>query len=136
MRSSLVAFERAAGRVHPLAQAPQRASIGGHDPPDAAAVVAEAQVGAVFQLVGHEVGVLDDAAVHIDDVQRTVGAELQVDRAEPFVGRGEELLAFVGGLADVNVGPAGCMISRWTRLPVGSQVKALPLNSAGNRSPR
>jgi hypothetical protein len=35
--------------------------------------------------------VLEQAVVHVDDVERAVGAVVAVDRAETLVGRGDEL---------------------------------------------
>ena len=48
-------------------------------------LVAEALVGAFFQLIGNEIGVLDHAAVHIDDVQRTFRSVEHVDGPEALV---------------------------------------------------
>ena len=39
--------------------------------------------------------VLDDPAIHVDDVERAVGRVGEKDRPETLVGRGEELAAFV-----------------------------------------
>ena len=84
------------------------------DDPDAAAVVAEAEVGAAFELVGNEVGVLDDAAVHIDDVERVVRPVRQEDGAEPVVRRGEELDTLLGGCADErSADQAAEQVARW-----------------------
>ena len=43
------------------------------------------------QLVGQEVVVLDDAAIHVADVEAAVGAELEVHRAKPVVRRGQKI---------------------------------------------
>ena len=82
-------------------------------------------VGPLAQLLGHPLRVLDDGAIHVDDIQCAVRPDFQIDRAEPFIARGQEFDALVRRRR-VNVTPFGCMISRCTRWPVGSQTKMLP----------
>ncbi len=40
--------------------------------------------------------VLDDVAVHVDDIQRAVGTGQQIDRAKPLFGGSQELRLLVG----------------------------------------
>ena len=66
----------------------------GDDAINAPAVVAGSQIRALAQLLGHPLGVLDDLAVHIDDVERAVGTDFQVHGRAPLVARSEEFDAF------------------------------------------
>src|SRR5947209_3692713 len=86
---------------------------------------------------------LDHAAVHIDDVERSVGTELHVYRAEPLVGRGEEFFAFVsglgsegraGGLHDLAVNQvAGWVASEDVPLEFGGQeIAPIDIDAAGS----
>ena len=75
---------------------PGRQSGGRHDPVDAAPVVALVEVEFRLHPVGDPLGVFDDAAVHVQDVQRSLRPHRQVDRSEQRVGRGEELHARPG----------------------------------------
>ena len=52
----------------------------------------------VEEMAGHVEPVLDDAAVHVDDVEVAVGTVAEVNGAKSFVGGGEKLRA-VGGLS-------------------------------------
>ena len=63
------------------------------DPPDPPPVVPAAEVDAGAQVLGHELGMLDQLAVHVDDVEGPVRTGRQVDRPEGRVGRGQELPA-------------------------------------------
>ncbi len=106
-----------------------------NDPIDAAPVVAVGEVGARFEFLRHELWMLDDGSVHINDIQGPVGTVLQVDGAKPLVLCGQKLNSLAPG-REANVAPSGESTSRWTRLPVGSQVKLLPWNSFGSVWPR
>ena len=97
----------------------------GNDPPDAALILADEQVGAILEFGRHELGVLDDGPRHVDDVEGTVGSVRQEDRAKMVVGRGEELDPGTRG-REWKVAPSSSRISAWTRLPVGSHVKTTP----------
>ena len=71
-----------------------------HDAPDAAAVDGLLQLAVLDvrdEVVRQEALVLDDPAVHIDDVDRAVGAVDDLDRPETLVGRSQELLPGDGG---------------------------------------
>lgn len=72
---------------------------------DAATIVAPGLVRAVFQFGGDPVGVFDDGAIHIDDVEGTVGAVGKIDGAEPFIASGEEFT--LGRLGEGFEGDAG-----------------------------
>ena len=80
-----------------------RGDLGGllrHDAPDTAAVHGLLQLAVLDvrdEVVRQEALVLDDPAVHIDDVDRAIGAVDDLDRTEAFVGRSQELLARDGG---------------------------------------
>ena len=45
----------------------------------------------IAQVLGDEAAVLDDAAIHVDDVERAVGRVRQIHRPEALVGRRQEL---------------------------------------------
>ena len=70
------------------------------DPPDPPAVVPAAEVDRAPRRFGHELGMLDQLAVHVDDVERPVGTVRQVDRPERRVGRRQELPALLGPPGD------------------------------------
>ena len=61
----------------------------------AAFVPAGAQVGAMAQLFGHPLGVLDDLAVHVDDVHGAIGPDFEIHGAGPLIARGEELVGML-----------------------------------------
>ena len=48
----------------------------------------------IAQILGDVAAVLDDAAIHVDDVERAVGRRRQVHGPETLVGRGDEFAAF------------------------------------------
>ena len=82
--------------------------------------------------------VLDHEAVHVHDPQRAVRPGRRLHRAEPVVGRREELAArFVRRRARRRTSsPSASACSRVTSRFTGSQVKALPVNSWPSRSSR
>ena len=107
----------------------RRAGVGGvglrPDAPDPPAVVPAAEVDGPSGRLGHELGMLDQLAVHVDDVERPVRAVRQVDRPECRVGRCQELAALLDPAGDER--HAG----RFEHATVhqvlsGSQTKALP----------
>lgn len=70
-----------------------------HDSPDAPAGDRQLEVAGFDigdEVVGQEGGVLEHAAVEVDDVKGAVGSVGHHHRAEPFVGRRQELFFFVG----------------------------------------
>src|SRR5438445_8918932 len=66
-----------------------------HDPPDASSILAVEQVRTLFDLGRHEVRMLDDSAVHVDDIKRATWSMSQVDRPEPIIPRGQKFCALV-----------------------------------------
>ena len=68
----------------------------GREPINPSAVVAALQVEVGLDVVRDRVGMLDRLAVHVDDVERSVGRVHEIDGAEPVVGRGDELGVLVG----------------------------------------
>ncbi|MFM7075958.1 MAG: hypothetical protein ACKO3G_07830, partial [Planctomycetaceae bacterium] len=71
---------------------------GGEDAVDAPPIVAGAEIEAGLHRGGDVVGVLDDVALHVGQVQRAVGTGLDGHRAEGGIGRGEELaVGLLGG---------------------------------------
>src|SRR5258706_6046969 len=76
-----------------LVQAAQRRLFEavGHDAVDAATIVAAVQVEVLFNIVGQRPRMLDDFAVHIDDVQCAVGRIGKLHRAKPGIFGGDEL---------------------------------------------
>ncbi len=89
----------------------------------------------IAQVLGDVTAVLDDAAIHVDNVERAVGRGRQVDRTEALVGGREEFAALVG-LLPAQRRPSSLTTMRLTRLPAGSATNTLPYRSAGRRSPR
>ena len=65
--------------------------LGGHDAVDASLVVAGADVERLLHRVGDPLGVLDDRAVHINDIQPAVRTGGHRDRPEPVVAPAEQL---------------------------------------------
>ena len=109
-------------------------------PPDAAA--ADVLVHAVLlddlaqvAALADPVPFLDDAAVHVDDVEAAVGAGGHVDRAEVGVGGADEFRLVVGvaevghALVVLDLGAADEPADRFAEQQVAAQV-------AGSRSPR
>jgi len=81
----------------------------GFDPPDAAAVFAQAVIRPiVFLPLGRQpVGVLDHEAVHVGDVERAVRASRGVNGTEPLVAAGEKLASRFIRRSARQVGAAG-----------------------------
>ena len=102
-----------------------------HDAPDAPAVAAF-QVQLLLDVVRQRQRRLDHFAVEVEDVERPVRADRQVTRAEPVVGRGEELARRRRCACALKIGPFGSSRSRWIRLFAGSQTKTLPRYFSGN----
>ena len=57
---------------------------------DASAVVARADVLVLAHFFGDVIGMFDDVALHIDHVERAVGAKLEANEASGAVGAGDE----------------------------------------------
>ena len=77
------------------------AAVGfGPDPPDPPAIVPAAEVDGSPRRLGHELGMLDQLAVHVDDVECPVRTVRQVDRPEGRVGGRQELAALLGPARD------------------------------------
>ena len=72
------------------------------DPPDPPHRLAPLEVGALADLDGEIVGVLDRLAVHVADVEGAVGPRGEEDGTHPVVGAGQELDA-----GDRRTGPEG-----------------------------
>ena len=68
----------------------------GHDAVEPSLVKTGAEVQVLRDVWGHELGRLDQEAVHVDHVQRAVGAVGHLHRAKPHVGGSHELGARVG----------------------------------------
>ena len=108
-----------------------------HDAKDAAFVHRRLQLAlrdVVAEVVGHVGHVLDDAVVHVDDVEGAVGSRRQKYGAEALVVEARNRLLV--GLTPPERAPSSVTTMRLTRLPAGSATKTLPWRSAGSRSPR
>ena len=68
----------------------------GHDAVEPPLVEAGADVQVLHDAGRHELGRLDQVAVHVEDVERAVRPVGHLHRAEPDVGGGQELGARVG----------------------------------------
>ena len=66
------------------------------EPVDSPPVASAFQVDQRLDVVGDRPGMLDRLAVHVQHVQRAVGRIDVVDRAEPVIGRSDEVRALVG----------------------------------------
>ena len=76
-------------RLGPIARRLDRRP--GANAPDPAAIVPAAKVDRSARRLGHELGMLDQLAIHVDDIERPVRPSRQIDRPERWVRRGEEL---------------------------------------------
>ena len=74
---------------------PRLLELLGHDAIDPPAVAAAGQVEVLLDHRRQAGRVLDHLAVHVEHVQRAVGRVGELRRAEPDVGRGDELAPFV-----------------------------------------
>ena len=72
----------------------------GTDSPDPSAIVPAAEVDRAARRLRHELGMLDQLAVHVDDVERPVRTGRQVDRPECRIGRGQELPSLLDSPGD------------------------------------
>src|SRR5207244_3374389 len=70
------------------------------DAPDATAVLAEREVGALLELGRHELGMFNDGPVHVHHIECPVRSVRETDGSEPFVWRGQELYTVPHRLGD------------------------------------
>ncbi len=80
----------------------REAEIGWSEPVDAPAILTIAQVEPGLDVVGNRPGVLDRLAVHVENVQGSIGRIHEIHRSEPGVSRGEKF-----GVAVRTVGAEG-----------------------------
>ena len=121
------ALRRRAGlgrRTDELRLLDQRTALGG-DPPDPASGVVAAGVAEV------DLAVLDDRVVPVGDVDRPVGAHLDVDRSEGGVAGLDQL----GQLAAAKPAPSSLRTNRRTLLARKSLVSMLPCHVSGRCRP-
>ena len=109
----------------PAGTAPRRVVDDPEDPPLVNRRLQLAFDDVVAQVLGHVGHVLDDAVVHVDDVERAVRGSREVDGTEPLVGRGQELRLVVG-LPPRSAVPSSLTMIRLMRLPAGSATKTFP----------
>lgn len=72
--------------------------IRGSEAVDAALVATAFEIQQSFEVVWDRPRVFDGFAIHIEDVERSIGGMDEIDGAEPVVGGGEKFLAFVDAM--------------------------------------
>ena len=73
--------------------------LGTHSP-DSSAIVPATKVDAASRRLRDKLRMLDQLAIHVDDVECSIGTGGQVDRAKCRIGRGEELSALFDSAGD------------------------------------
>ncbi len=78
------------------------------DPPDATAIGSGADVLFLADACGDVIGVFDDLAVHVEEVEGAIGAHFEADRAEAGILAGDEFaMGFVGSATGDKDGAVG-----------------------------
>src|SRR6267378_1432048 len=64
---------------------------------NSASVVTTVQIEKSFDIIRQRPGVLDDFAIHVDDIERSIRRVCKLNRAKPGVSRGDKLDVFFAG---------------------------------------